>query len=370
MLRRLAENKKTNMIKFFRRIRQRLLTDNKFSKYLLYAVGEIFLVFLGIMIALYVNNKNQERAQEEEIKATLIEIQRDIAFDIGYSQYYLNNYIWRDSIKNLVMNNKVSYDDIKTNRINVYALAYFYIPMMVRTNGYQQFTNKMDKMPKKNKALLQDLTSFYGQMGSDIEMRHKRFQELAYKNADESFHEFAWFGQDKFNIKMSEEQIDFYLKDPKFKSYALHTSHKATDLTIFTIRYRTRAIEIYFKINEILGGEGFEIPDHVRNTSLVDSMQADTLVGYYKQTSGPLLSELGTLIEITALGKQLFLHTEDDENILLHYAHFEKMQFYMDKQFTSTILKFNPNENEDLTIVGGNGDERRWRKVEISNEPQ
>ncbi len=40
------------MIKFFRKIRQRLLTENKFSKYLIYAIGEIVLVVIGILIAL------------------------------------------------------------------------------------------------------------------------------------------------------------------------------------------------------------------------------------------------------------------------------------------------------------------------------
>ena len=43
------------MIKFFRKIRQKLLTENKFSKYLLYAIGEIVLVIIGILIALAIN---------------------------------------------------------------------------------------------------------------------------------------------------------------------------------------------------------------------------------------------------------------------------------------------------------------------------
>jgi len=58
------------MLRFFRQIRQRLLTDNppdqasragKFSKYLLYAIGEILLVVIGILIALEVNNWNENR---------------------------------------------------------------------------------------------------------------------------------------------------------------------------------------------------------------------------------------------------------------------------------------------------------------------
>lgn len=48
------------MIKFFRKIRQGLLTENKFSKYLLYAIGEIILVVIGILIALKINNWNNE----------------------------------------------------------------------------------------------------------------------------------------------------------------------------------------------------------------------------------------------------------------------------------------------------------------------
>ena len=49
------------MLRLFRQIRQRLLTDNRFGKYLLYAIGEILLVVLGILIALQVDSWNEER---------------------------------------------------------------------------------------------------------------------------------------------------------------------------------------------------------------------------------------------------------------------------------------------------------------------
>lgn len=49
------------MIKFFRKIRQNLVSENKFSKYLIYAFGEIVLVVIGILIALAINNRNQDR---------------------------------------------------------------------------------------------------------------------------------------------------------------------------------------------------------------------------------------------------------------------------------------------------------------------
>lgn len=53
------------MIKFFRKIRQKLLSENKFSNYLLYAVGEIILVVIGILIALEINNWNDQQIENK-----------------------------------------------------------------------------------------------------------------------------------------------------------------------------------------------------------------------------------------------------------------------------------------------------------------
>jgi hypothetical protein len=63
------------MIKFFRRIRKQLLTENKFSSYLIYAIGEIILVVIGILIALSINNWNdnrKDRLAEKALYKTLI----------------------------------------------------------------------------------------------------------------------------------------------------------------------------------------------------------------------------------------------------------------------------------------------------------
>lgn len=54
------------MLRFYRQIRRSVLTDNKFSKYLLYAIGEILLVVIGILIALQVDNWNEERKKQEQ----------------------------------------------------------------------------------------------------------------------------------------------------------------------------------------------------------------------------------------------------------------------------------------------------------------
>lgn len=63
------------MIKFFRKIRQNLLSEGKTGQYLKYAIGEIVLVVIGILIALSINNwteKRKERKLEKELVAVLI----------------------------------------------------------------------------------------------------------------------------------------------------------------------------------------------------------------------------------------------------------------------------------------------------------
>ena len=89
------------MIKFFRHIRQKLLSKNmpdrqadKFSKYLLYAIGEIILVVIGIMIALQANNWNEKLKTNNTIETIIDKVEDDVIADIKY----VNNEIalWRE----------------------------------------------------------------------------------------------------------------------------------------------------------------------------------------------------------------------------------------------------------------------------------
>ena len=70
------------MIKFFRKIRQKMLTENKFNKYLLYAIGEIFLVVIGILIALQINNWNETRKDREKEDFFLHKLSSNLRDDI------------------------------------------------------------------------------------------------------------------------------------------------------------------------------------------------------------------------------------------------------------------------------------------------
>ena len=69
------------MIGFFRRIRKKLADDNQFLKYSRYAVGEIVLVMIGILLALQVNNWNSNRIEKKAETKTLFELKKGIIID-------------------------------------------------------------------------------------------------------------------------------------------------------------------------------------------------------------------------------------------------------------------------------------------------
>src|SRR5210317_500403 len=70
------------MIKFFRKIRQKLLTENKFSKYFLYAIGEIVLVVIGILIALQINEESTRRKNTIIESEILLDLKTEFEFNL------------------------------------------------------------------------------------------------------------------------------------------------------------------------------------------------------------------------------------------------------------------------------------------------
>ncbi len=102
------------MIKFFRRIRQGLFIENKFSKYLLYAIGEIVLVVIGILIAVWINNWNEGKKTQQKELQTLAELKANLQSDLGDLEYNIANNKKRtnanEAIKK-VLEEKIPYND-------------------------------------------------------------------------------------------------------------------------------------------------------------------------------------------------------------------------------------------------------------------
>ncbi|MFI1770196.1 DUF6090 family protein [Thalassobellus citreus] len=102
------------MIKFFRKIRQNLLSEGKTEKYFKYAIGEIILVVIGILIALQINNWNEAKKEEKqetqiykELKSDLIQTKNEIQKTISQHNEILK------STQQLIIDisNKKAYSD-------------------------------------------------------------------------------------------------------------------------------------------------------------------------------------------------------------------------------------------------------------------
>jgi len=70
------------MILFMRRIRQRLLANSKFTKYLIYVIGEIVLIVIGILVALSIDNWNNKQIDRETEIAILREMKNNLNVDL------------------------------------------------------------------------------------------------------------------------------------------------------------------------------------------------------------------------------------------------------------------------------------------------
>lgn len=71
------------MINFYRHIRQQLLTENKFRKYLIYGIGEVVLVMIGILLALQVDNWNKQRNDRKEEKQILTQLRSEFLLNLA-----------------------------------------------------------------------------------------------------------------------------------------------------------------------------------------------------------------------------------------------------------------------------------------------
>lgn len=99
------------MLRFFRNIRQKLLLNGNLRKYFWYALGEILLVMIGILLALQVNNWNEQRKQEREATKMLSDlektIEREVIESAGFSEIYYSPFVLLDSLHSSILNDSL-----------------------------------------------------------------------------------------------------------------------------------------------------------------------------------------------------------------------------------------------------------------------
>ena len=115
------------MIIWMRRIRQRLVADSKFTKYMIYVIGEIILIVIGILIALSIDTWNSNRMESNTEIALLKEMKNNLAVDLEDTR--LNIEINKMSH----MSNTLVLESLAHPEKQIDSLGYFYAHLTLST---------------------------------------------------------------------------------------------------------------------------------------------------------------------------------------------------------------------------------------------
>ena len=133
------------MIKFFRHIRKDLMEKNKTGKYFKYAIGEIVLVVIGILIALQINNWNENQKLKTKTQHYYAQLLDDLNNDIVSSQNTINEFSNHQKDYNKYTS---SYDKEGLTPIKAYEqiskLALISTPLTFNTNTIESLQNSGD----------------------------------------------------------------------------------------------------------------------------------------------------------------------------------------------------------------------------------
>ena len=254
------------MIKFFRHIRKKLVGENKFTKYLIYAIGEIILVVIGILIALQINNWNSNRVNNDKEVSILNELKTE------YLEK-LNELNQKDRLRALmiehsgkllshIQNNNVS---IKKDTFLTHIAYSTLMPTFDASNGVtEELLNSGNLYLISSKPLRQQLLSWHSAINKMTEEEELVYNTLSnqlipylhtripYNNIVTSISEVWEFiikssKEIKINIKNSNKPFDIksMMNDITFESYI-------TSINFYSIIASLQAKDLRKNINTTL----------------------------------------------------------------------------------------------------------------------
>ncbi len=234
------------MITFFRKIRQRLLTENKLTRYLIYAIGEITLVMIGILLALQVNNWNEGRKQQAALEAIYRITQEDLRNDIVEIEAFVKNYEeTRKPVFEDVLHGELTPKDWMSNQHYRNVLGGFK-DFNLNLRGFELLKARPNQSANMGQNLVSKINLFYNKHIVEIEVG---LQEMAgvFSNNMMEMGQFDWFSD--YVLEVDQEGfIDYVLYNPKAKNnvalYSVVYGIYAKELTNFKTNGEALILEI------------------------------------------------------------------------------------------------------------------------------
>ena len=335
------------MLRFFRKVRQRLLLERKTGKYFRYAIGEILLVMIGILLALQVNNWNENRKSSEKSKLLLKQVHKELAFNINRANAIVKFYRGRDSLVHKILNKTVTYDDYKNQRWYHHILGAAQDVNVVH-EAYENLIDNQDLVAIGQDSIILKLKKLYGTNKDELDT----MDELVIKNVFEYLHklknEKSWFYDLYTNKKQTDEMIHYFLNDPIYLNRI--TFYSMTNLTQHmksTLRFRNNALSVYKEIADYL---------HIKkDTSIVKDIHS------YKHYIGTYVSNNNHFIyKIKQRQNDLILewkHKTDDATFGEIIFHPDTKTLFTFRNTSFGELTYN-NANEVTGFIGSKGKDR------------
>ena len=196
------------MIKLFRKIRQNLLSEGKTGKYLKYAIGEIVLVVIGILIALQINNWNENSKKINQEQEILNNLMQDFEYNLNALESVLKSNAKNIKSAKTVLNftgNRFSEDFDIDPLINDVAASVYYYPK----NGFlNDLINSGNLGIIRNNQLRNRLTSWTPRL-DDLNLRqqaNKEFENLIIRYIIDNG---SWLNSDEATEDLTIKKMNF-----------------------------------------------------------------------------------------------------------------------------------------------------------------
>ncbi|MBN3521006.1 hypothetical protein JYB62_13435 [Algoriphagus lutimaris] len=251
------------MISFFRKIRQNLLKQNRVTRYLVYAIGEIFLVVIGILIALQVNNWNEERKNKKEVRVILKEIQQDLINDLDEFELGLKWAVNRDTLCLKTLRGELTVEDYRNpKQRSLWYLGTEGYLIKLSDRSFQVLEQEKEKLPDENRELFVTLNSLYVEDEHYLEQVSKDLN-LTTTSYFTYLHDSKPWIVDLSQDKPNELAFDYFLNDPLHKQkIALYHTH-LQNYTAYILRIRDKSVLNYMIIRNLLGDRN-ELPPQIK----------------------------------------------------------------------------------------------------------
>ena len=192
------------------------MEKNKTGKYLKYAVGEIVLVVIGILIALSINNWNEKRKLNDSIKSIYSIVKSDLLSDIDMIDKVLVNTQFRDSIFKQVINRKITYDDyLKCNQCMT--ILGGFADIKLKTRGLELLKQNSTVINSYQNSLSIEINEFYSFSHTEIDVSTEEVT-IDWKDNRAYFKKnMTWF-EDYTNREINEEFIKYALSSIDYRN--------------------------------------------------------------------------------------------------------------------------------------------------------